>query len=179
MLYGDVQDSVYNWNESPQHFSVITYQNKYQYLLYEWTPTINSLLGTFDHKLYWVQHYIFILCMHPVNERRRYIVTSSLIGWEHTQNDPCIFVQVSSIKYRADSRLVPSQWETSLQSNAVSHWLSANLQSALNYHLQGVRVNSLDELFGKFKNAEEWMSLKQEHTQSENIQVSMNISRPR
>ena len=30
--------------------------------------------------------------------------------------------------YRSDSRLAPSQWETSLQSNAVSHWLSANLQ---------------------------------------------------
>ena len=26
--------------------------------------------------------------MHPANERRRYIVTSSLIGWVHRQNDP-------------------------------------------------------------------------------------------
>ena len=32
---------------------------------------------------------------------------------------------------RADSRLEPSQWETSLQSNTVSHWLGANLESAL------------------------------------------------
>ena len=32
---------------------------------------------------------------------------------------------------RADSRFVPSQWETPLQSNAVSHWLGANLESAL------------------------------------------------
>ena len=32
---------------------------------------------------------------------------------------------------RADSRLAPSQWETALQSNAVSHWLGANLESAL------------------------------------------------
>ena len=29
---------------------------------------------------------------------------------------------------RADSRFVPSQWETSLQSKAVSHWLCANLR---------------------------------------------------
>ena len=29
-----------------------------------------------------------ILCMCPANERRRYNVTSSLIGWAHTQNDP-------------------------------------------------------------------------------------------
>ena len=26
--------------------------------------------------------------MHQANERRRYIVTSSPIGWAHTQNDP-------------------------------------------------------------------------------------------
>ena len=32
---------------------------------------------------------------------------------------------------RADSRLAPSQWETSLQSNAVSHWMDTNLESAL------------------------------------------------
>ena len=29
-----------------------------------------------------------IVCMRPANERRRYIVTSSLIGWAHTQNIP-------------------------------------------------------------------------------------------
>ena len=33
--------------------------------------------------------------------------------------------------HRADSRFAPSNWETSLQSNAVSHWLGANLESAL------------------------------------------------
>ena len=35
------------------------------------------------------------------------------------------------IYIRDDSRLAPIQWETSLQSNAVSHWLGANLESAL------------------------------------------------
>ena len=29
-----------------------------------------------------------ILCMRPANEKRRYSVTSSLIGWAHTQTDP-------------------------------------------------------------------------------------------
>ena len=33
--------------------------------------------------------------------------------------------------HRDDSRLRPSQWETSLQSNTVSRWLGANLESAL------------------------------------------------
>ena len=32
---------------------------------------------------------------------------------------------------RADSRFVLCQWETSLQCNAVSHWLGTNLESAL------------------------------------------------
>ena len=44
---------------------------------------------------------------------------------------------------RADSRFVPSQRETSLQSNAVSHWLGANLESA-----QGCRCSC-----GGFRNA--------------------------
>ena len=32
---------------------------------------------------------------------------------------------------RADFRFEPSQWEMSLQSNAVSNWLGANLEPAL------------------------------------------------
>ena len=30
-----------------------------------------------------------VLCLCPANERRRYIVTSSLIGWAHAQDSPC------------------------------------------------------------------------------------------
>ena len=41
------------------------------------------------------------------------------------------FTRQRQILLRADFRLAPSQWETSLQSNAVSHWLGANLKSAL------------------------------------------------
>ena len=33
--------------------------------------------------------------------------------------------------FRPDSRFVPSQWETSLQSNAVSQWLGTNLDLGL------------------------------------------------
>ena len=31
-----------------------------------------------------------ILYMRPANERRRYTVTSSLIGWAHSEIDPCV-----------------------------------------------------------------------------------------
>ena len=39
------------------------------------------------------------------------------------------------MKARADCRLAPSQWETSLQSNAVPHWLGAKLESALRHSI--------------------------------------------
>ena len=32
---------------------------------------------------------------------------------------------------KADFMFAPSQWETPLQNNAVSHWLGANIESAL------------------------------------------------
>ena len=46
---------------------------------------------------------------------------------------PCVAVMIPTprIYRRADSRLAPSQWETSLRSNAVSHWLGASLESSL------------------------------------------------
>ena len=55
--------------------------------------------------------------------------------------------------YRADSRLAPSQWDTSLQSNAVSHWLGANLETVLVlYSLQGLQ-ESWDVLVGDIVSA--------------------------
>ena len=39
--------------------------------------------------------------------------------------------------YRTDSWLEPSQWEMPLQSNGISHWLGANLESALCVPLSG------------------------------------------
>ena len=45
---------------------------------------------------------------------------------------PWDFIDMMSASVcRADSRFAHSQWETSLQSNVVSHWLGANLESAL------------------------------------------------
>ena len=38
-------------------------------------------------------------------------------------------------EYSADSRFSPSQWETALLCNDVSHWLGANLESALWIHV--------------------------------------------
>ena len=43
------------------------------------------------------------------------------------------FLCSANTRYRADSGFAPSQWEMSLQSNTVSHWLGTNLESALRY----------------------------------------------
>ena len=54
---------------------------------------------------------------------------------------PYYNVNMNSIT-RSDPRFAPSQWETSLQSNAVSHWLGANLESDLITHSLASRVYS-------------------------------------
>ena len=41
-------------------------------------------------------------------------------------------------QYRADSRIAPSQWETALLCNDVSHWLGAWLESALQYVIKNI-----------------------------------------
>ena len=36
--------------------------------------------------------------MGTANERRRYNVTSSFIGWAHTQNDPCLLQYIYTLE---------------------------------------------------------------------------------
>ena len=60
-----------------------------------------------------------ILGMVSANERRCYNVTSSLIGWVHTQNDPC---------------------------NIVSHWLSPYPRGRAHVHRTGIVLIWIDDL---------------------------------
>ena len=134
------------------------------------TPLPSQCLGMIENVI--TSYPGIILRMHPANERRRYIVMSSLIGWVHMQNNPWLSKQKQihfSSKYffislRWVNRLhetvgqvrfycstshkiwtwfycclfcwvtlcsnnfayKPSQWETTLQCNVVSHWLGAH-----------------------------------------------------
>ena len=69
---------------------------------------------------------------HPISVRQlpTIILTITIMSNQSLRN-----IGINHIKaikhYRADSRLAPSQWETALQCNAVSHWPGANLDSAL------------------------------------------------
>ena len=87
-----------------------------QYHCY-WWPGDAGVIGR-DHSGYGL-----------ANEGWCYIVTASLIGWAHVQWWPSWYHLG-----RAESRFAPSQWETSLQSNAFSHWLGANLDSTLPWY---------------------------------------------
>ena len=63
-----------------------------------------------------MQHF----CVHQLERSIANVILGSLIINSH----------------RADTRFATSQWEMSLQSNAVSHWLDANLESTLSCILQ-------------------------------------------
>ena len=58
-----------------------------------------------------------ILYIRSTNERRRYIVTSRLIGWVHTQNDPCVCILILC-KWRVSNNVFNAltKWMTSLPS---------------------------------------------------------------
>ena len=53
-------------------------------------------------------------------------------------------IQTLSSLHRDHSRFVPSQWETALLCNDVSHWLSASLKSALLQTLKTLSVTAFN-----------------------------------
>ena len=60
------------------------------------------------------------------NDNKNYINNNnSVLVYLHLNPTSCLWHK-SLCYHRADSRFVPSQWQTSLQSNGVSHWLGAN-----------------------------------------------------
>ena len=59
-----------------------------------------------------------ILCMRPANERRRYIVTPSLIGWAHTQTDHWFWIS---------SRVVANLLFNIMLMMTLKHWTACYL----------------------------------------------------
>ena len=85
-----------------------------------------------------------------------------------------------------DSRLAPSQWETSLQSNAVSYWLGANLESALCYGQWGHQRLVLFKLEGSqydCYNSSTWKIIKRDssilETESSHIDECFSLKMSR
>ena len=72
--------------------------------------------------------------MHPANERRRYIVTSPLIGWVHTRNDPWNW-DTKQISSSCSSESILCHWCSLLEFPyvyfiCISYKLILNLSSA-------------------------------------------------
>ena len=64
-----------------------------------------------------------ILCTRPANERRRYIVTSSLIDWVHTQNDPWTHKICVSVRRCVDAHRRHTHSDSlSLSTDQTIHW---------------------------------------------------------
>ena len=79
-----------------------------------------------------------ILCMCAANERWRYSVTPSLIGWAHTQYDPCDPEKKMGKKVRwIHWELISPQHNKAKQKhvdiwcNTISHWLGAYTEWSL------------------------------------------------
>ena len=75
---------------------------------------------------YWLFNSLVLRCVQVI-----YTYIFKLILQIEILSTFCETVYRTPLWDRADSMLASSQWETSLQSNAVSHWLGANLESAL------------------------------------------------
>ena len=102
----------YGWKKS-----VLLLKLKFENCL----PNLN-LVGANEFMYFHVSHR-FEINMHTILLRAPLllIISPAGVSW-----DKLIYTL-----HRADSRFAPSQWETALLSNDISHWLGANLESAL------------------------------------------------
>ena len=93
-------------------------------------------------KIYVRSSLIMQSCLMSAYQNRSILFTSSVLDQQKsvrtTQRTKWVvhwatqdFLLVAALYNGADSRFVPSQWETALLCNGVSHWLGENLESAL------------------------------------------------
>ena len=75
-------------------------------------------------------------------DKNEFCLIRTLAAFTYTHNALHYGAQWRVYKPRDYSRFAPSQWETSLQSNAVSHCLGAELQSALYADLHWLIISS-------------------------------------
>ena len=87
---------------------------------------IMDLHDVFSLQVFWVKVHKAII---KWTKNLFFMINYHAIHGNTTLNGEYVWYSI----YRAESRLAPSQWETLLQSNALSHWLHINLESSLIY----------------------------------------------
>ena len=141
--------------EETIHFIHISYIYSARYFYFHCEPdeinTICMLAAANEWLLFsnslWL---IDTICWHRSGSTFPQVIADCLIAPSHYLSQCGLIIKVFSdiplkaisqevpLKFicnRADSRLAPSQWGMSLQSNAISHWLGTNLESALCKHV--------------------------------------------
>ena len=113
--------------------SIIKYTVKL--LIHSPTSTIGILKWDkqFHPTLSWACDYLSMVGLKLNRVSKRGPRASSQVSPNINVVECCMLCTNTSwnVNSRADSGLASSQWETSLQSNAVSHWLGANLETSL------------------------------------------------
>ena len=109
--------------------------------IYNWNTYVaqfRDILQLIEFKISSVQirHFVFSVYGFLCRDWTK-IVLSSQYQFKYWQDNisilciPLLSSCSSSHVYRVDSRFAPSQWETALLCNDVSHWLGANLEAVL------------------------------------------------
>ena len=66
-------------------------------ILHTYRAMVNTNLDMYNSRFLVGPRISLVMC--PVNERRRCNATTSLIGWVHTKNDPCIMASMIKFKW--------------------------------------------------------------------------------
>ena len=77
-----------SYRESCEYFGELCVMKRFDYI---WYYMLNDFIQQWRRQLIPLPG--IILCMRPANNRRRYIIKSSLIAWAHAQNDACFHMQ--------------------------------------------------------------------------------------
>ena len=88
----------FSWSSiTTSEWSTILLSTKVRLILETWRYMYVTIYYISTRNIFIFTHYTgIILCMCPANERWRYIVTSSLIGWVYVQNDPWQYKHIHS-----------------------------------------------------------------------------------
>ena len=120
-MYQILQKFDIHWHDGGPSIAMMCHLRRVSDLLYNWKSCLLCYMKDVVlhcsiffkwNKLVRVRVSSSSSCICPTNERRRYNVTSSLIGWAHTQNDPCCHFDVHTKYYsdRCDINLMTSDF---------------------------------------------------------------------
>ena len=92
---------------------------------------LGSLATFFFYQKSTEEHFVNVYCSYRIHLIDLFLIMNIVANCLLRMKCFChLNSQIGTIFHRTDPRVAPSQWGTSLQSNTVSHWLGANLESA-------------------------------------------------